>query len=673
MTTSRKHGLRPHPWPWVRVRVCMVGLAMLAALTVPAVTPSPAWAASDPHAHVANANSGYVSVIDTATNTVTTTIPAGDGSEGVAVTPDGTRAYVTNSLSDDVSVIDTATNTVTTTIPVGDDPGDVAVTPDGTHTYVTNSLSNDVSVIDTATNTVTTTIPVGTGPVGVAVTPDGTRAYVTNSGSHNVSVIDTATNTVATTIPVGLNPGGVAVTPDGTRAYIVNFASRSVSVIDTATNTVTTTIPVGTGPARVAVTPDGTRAYVTNPGSDDVWVIDTATNTVTTTIPVGTVPVWVAVTPDGTRAYVTNFFSANVSVIDTATNTVTTTIPVGEVPDGVAVTPDGTRVYVTHPYSDIPAKSSLTVSKSHAGNFTQGQQGTYTITVGNNGPGPTDGTTVTAQDTLPAGMAAASISGTGWSCAVATLTCTRSDVLNAGDSYPPITLTVDVSCDAPPQGTNTATVTGGGDSTTHTATDPTTTDLNSTCQQPSLTIDKSHSGKFTQGQQGTYTITVGNAGPGATDGSRVTVRDTLPKRLTAASIDGTGWSCSRNNLTCTRSDPLPAGENYPPITLTVKVSCHGPGHVTNAATVTGGGDNTTHTATDPTTIERSHRCHGWRSVPAAVTPPLGALARTGPPHTARAAVPAGLLFPAGSAVVTGPNSADAATNGHGTDGQTGLR
>jgi YVTN family beta-propeller protein len=40
-------------------------------------------------------------------------------------------AYISNSGSDTVSVIDTATNTVTTTIPVDDTPLGVAVTPDG--------------------------------------------------------------------------------------------------------------------------------------------------------------------------------------------------------------------------------------------------------------------------------------------------------------------------------------------------------------------------------------------------------------------------------------------------------------------------------------------------------------------------------------------------------------
>src|SRR3984893_491469 len=111
--------------------------------------------------------------------------------------------YITNQGSNNVSVIDTATNTVTATIPVGSQPQGVAVAPHRSKAYVANANSNNVSVIDTATNTVTATIPVGTFPDGLAVTPHGRKVYVTNNGSNNVSEIDTATNTVSATIPVG--------------------------------------------------------------------------------------------------------------------------------------------------------------------------------------------------------------------------------------------------------------------------------------------------------------------------------------------------------------------------------------------------------------------------------------------------------------------------------------
>ncbi|MGW4141606.1 hypothetical protein ACWELV_33255 [Streptomyces mirabilis] len=125
-----------------------------------------------------------------------------------------------------------------------------------------------------------------------------------------------------------------------------------------------------------------------------------------------------------------------------------------------------TVIQVSHP--------SLTIAKSHADTFTRGEDGVYTITVGNvTAADPTNGTKVTVHDTLPTGLRADRITGRGWHCTLATLTCTRSDVLPAGHSYPPVTLKVDVSCNARARVTNTATVTGGGDTTTHTATDTT--------------------------------------------------------------------------------------------------------------------------------------------------------------------------------------------------------
>ena len=47
------------------------------------------------------------------------------------------NAYITNASSNNVSVIDTATNTVTATIPVGVEPIGVAVSPNGSRVYVT--------------------------------------------------------------------------------------------------------------------------------------------------------------------------------------------------------------------------------------------------------------------------------------------------------------------------------------------------------------------------------------------------------------------------------------------------------------------------------------------------------------------------------------------------------
>ncbi len=118
----------------------------------------------------------------------------------------------------------------------------------------------------------------------------------------------------------------------------------------------------------------------------------------------------------------------------------------------------------------------MTVSKNHSGSFRQGQTGaSYSITVSNAEGAPTAGA-VTVTDALPAGLTATAIASTGWSCTLATLTCTRSDALAAFASYPAITLTVNVASNAAAIITNTATVSGGGEVNTanDTASDPTT-------------------------------------------------------------------------------------------------------------------------------------------------------------------------------------------------------
>jgi DNA/RNA endonuclease G (NUC1) len=119
-----------------------------------------------------------------------------------------------------------------------------------------------------------------------------------------------------------------------------------------------------------------------------------------------------------------------------------------------------------------------------------------------------------------------------------------------------------------------------------------------------LAITSSHTGNFTQGDSAdTYLISVANVGSIASSGT-VTVTDLLPAGLAATSISGDGWMADLNSLTCSRSDALPAGQEYPFITVTVSVATNAPNNVTNNVSVSGGGDvNAGNDAnTDPTTI-----------------------------------------------------------------------
>ena len=93
----------------------------------------------------------------------------------------------------------------------------------------------------------------------------------------------------------------------------------------------------------------------------------------------------------------------------------------------------------------------------------------------NQGPSNTSGTT-TVTDVLPAGLSATAISGSGWTCVLATLTCASTASIAPGGSFPVITVTVNVATNAPLSLTNSANVANPNDpnNTNNTANDATT-------------------------------------------------------------------------------------------------------------------------------------------------------------------------------------------------------
>ncbi len=322
-----------------------------------------------PFAYITNSGDNTVSVIDTADNTVTATIPVGDFPYGVAVNRAGTAVYVTNvgpPFTSTLSVIDPSLNAETAEVSIGFAPQGVAVSPDGTRVFVTTAHGGGsskpagpgmVSIIDAGSRAVIASIAVGKEPQGIAVGPDGRSLYVANHDQPlgTVAVIGIAAGQVIKNVTVGRDPQGLAVTPDGKWVYVVNrcggvpvctsadgavIAPGSVSVIDTTTLQVVATIPVHLAPFGVAVTPDGTQVFVTNTASDDVWVIDTGSavsdpsNAVLGTIDLdgGSSPRGIAITRDGMTAYVANNGTDSVSIIDVEGQGVITSLPVGSAP-----------------------------------------------------------------------------------------------------------------------------------------------------------------------------------------------------------------------------------------------------------------------------------------------------------------------------------------------------
>jgi uncharacterized repeat protein (TIGR01451 family) len=257
--------------------------------------------------------------------------------------------------------------------------------------------------------------------------------------------------------------------------------------------------------------------------------------------------------------------------------------------------------------SVVAAAPLLTIAKTHTGSFCQGQTGaSYWVTVSNAAlAGPTTGT-VSVTDITPAGLTLVSMSGSGWACSGNT--CSRSDTLSPGSSYPAITVTVNVASNAPAQVSSEATVCGGSSAPANAC------DTTTIVQSPVLSVSEVHSGNFTQGQTGAaYTVTVSNAATAGPTSGTVTLSEALPTGLTLVSMSGAGWSC--NGATCTRSDVLSAGARYPAITVTVNVAADAGTPLAAQASVSGGGsalasttDNTivVPTATPVVSITSAH-------------------------------------------------------------------
>jgi uncharacterized repeat protein (TIGR01451 family) len=175
-------------------------------------------------------------------------------------------------------------------------------------------------------------------------------------------------------------------------------------------------------------------------------------------------------------------FSVDVLAIATGKQ-VNTTDPVTSNEGGTGGTATATVSVIT---------SDLTITSTHTGNFARPQTGAaYTLTVTNSGGADTIAL-ITVTDTLPAGLTATAIDGANWICTLSPLGCTRGDTLFAGASFEPITITVNVANSAGSTVTNTATVSGGGETNTanDTASDPTQIDavLQMAAQTANLTV-----------------------------------------------------------------------------------------------------------------------------------------------------------------------------------------
>jgi hypothetical protein len=231
---------------------------------------------------------------------------------------------------------------------------------------------------------------------------------------------------------------------------------------------------------------------------------------------------------------------------------------------------------------------------------------TLSFTIVNPVTNPVPEMGVAFSDLLPGNLVVATPNGATGNCGGGMLTAAAgSNSISLGGGTIPVGAFCVVSVDVTSAVTGSYTNISGPVSSTNGGSGNTASAI-LTVKRANLSISKVHAEDFRRREIGaTYTITVSNAPDAGPTIGTVSVTDILPDvnhTLVATDISGTGWTCSLGSLTCTRSDALAPGGSYPPITLTVNVPQNITANVTNTATVSGGGDLSSHTALDPTHI-----------------------------------------------------------------------
>ena len=175
-----------------------------------------------PLIYVTNINSGSVTVIDIALDSVVKIIPCSKRAEGIDIAPDGSEIWVTNIEENFISVINTETYETTYRIDTGKKPLRLKFSIDGKQCLVSNASDGTVGVYDSETKKQITSILIPgkknilekviyrtPRPVCILMHPNGNYAFISNYTAGRVEVIDMNNFAIVSSIQVGDMPDGL--------------------------------------------------------------------------------------------------------------------------------------------------------------------------------------------------------------------------------------------------------------------------------------------------------------------------------------------------------------------------------------------------------------------------------------------------------------------------------
>jgi len=283
--------------------------------------------------YVASNGSSEVTVVDLATQSISSSIALSAAPVKIDASPSGNQLAVVSASS--ITFIDPNGNAIlsSSAIPSSAEIRDVAYNADGSVAYTIDQLTTLVTPFNTSSFAAGTFgfLSSGTAPVAGAVDPISGTLVVVNNGSGDLATFTPSPlSQTGLNINVGASPQEIAFLPGQDIAYVTNFNGNSVSVIDLSERSVR--VIGGTAdqanlianPVGVVANSTGTTVYLVENGTDQVAVIDVASNTVTGRIDVGSDPRGIDITADDAVLAVSNFGDNSISIIDLATSNVNT-------------------------------------------------------------------------------------------------------------------------------------------------------------------------------------------------------------------------------------------------------------------------------------------------------------------------------------------------------------
>jgi DNA-binding beta-propeller fold protein YncE len=238
-----------------------------------------AWFAADRIA-VTTEGSRHVLLVDPASGRVVSAIEtAQETSHMVVVSADARRAYVTNIGSGTTTAIDLVAGRKLEDIATGEGSEALALTPDGRELWVAARADGHIAVVDTATFAVKARLPLSGIPIRIGMTSDGRTALVTCAGAGEIVAFDVATRAerrrarvavplaqgaqerpFARLAPGSVLPVGLLVSRDGRSAYVAATMGDRVVQFDTRTLELLRSLDVGGEPDGLGSTPVIPRA-----------------------------------------------------------------------------------------------------------------------------------------------------------------------------------------------------------------------------------------------------------------------------------------------------------------------------------------------------------------------------------------------------------------------------